>query len=158
MLTCGAGDALVILLDHASRDVVFAAAGVLVNLSADAKCSGCMISSPSQSMNACNKLVHVLRRAGLRDLDMSTVAAKALFNVLSSVKQKPGAVESILGTQLGLLHQSLDELLDAAGEDSAEFSTVSSALYSVVDDVLCRQDSIYEDLPYDMEEPRLAKK
>jgi len=139
MLKCGAGDALVILLDHTSRDVVFAAAGALVNIGSDSDCNDCLTSfqdsqhdsqQQHRSQNGCVQLVHILRRAGLRDLVMASVATKALYNVLTSFTTSSSSsssslvgfgfekIESALGTQLEVLHQSLDELIDVLQSDS----------------------------------------
>jgi hypothetical protein len=81
-----ADEALVILLDHASRDVVFAAAGALVNVGTDPRVNSVLVSHPD--MCGCGKLVTVVRRAGLRDLPMAAVACKALYNTLLDVTQR----------------------------------------------------------------------
>lgn len=93
-----ADEVLVILLDHSCRDVVLAAAGALMNLGADPACSKALTepaatstsasatsSSSFSSSTGCSKLVFLLRRGGLRDPAMASVACKALFNVLAAI-------------------------------------------------------------------------
>lgn len=147
MLQSGAGEALVILLDHSSRDVVFAATGALVNIGADSSCNSCLTKQEGISLNGCCKLVHILRRAGLRDLGMAAVASKALYNLLASFRDSH-LIETALGQQLELLHESLDELLDAVGEDGGGFTRAASVLFALISRVM-QDKEVYEELPYE---------
>ena len=68
------------LLDHNSRDVVFAVAGALVNIAADPECKEVLL---VEDLQGCDKLVSVVRRAGLRDL-LLRWRAKPVDTVLPS--------------------------------------------------------------------------
>jgi hypothetical protein len=139
MASVRADEALVILLDHNNRDVVFAAIGALVNLASDPVTNGSLVSAPHPAMdNGCAKLVTLMRRAGLKDWPLAAVAAKALFNALGRVD---GALDI---ATIRLLHDSLDELLDAS--DQGEFSSCAAALLAVVRGMLS-SPSPYESLP-----------
>ena len=148
-------EALVLLLDHASREVVFSAVGALVNIAADPATKRVLV-KPDLLGHA--KLVSVLRRAGLSDAELSAVACKALHNLL--LDTRVGGAESALGpATFGLLHRTLDELLDAADEAEAkgaedpsdaslrEFLSAARALQSILDEARGQE---WEDL----EEPR----
>jgi len=142
MCAAKADEVLVILLDHSSRDVVLATAGALVNMGADPLCSHALTEPPAsaastQTSTGCSKLLFLLRRAGLRDVGISAIACKALFNVLAALVQRSrnkhrskgtdgkkgnseeeevmSALEGALGSSrpsVRLLHSTLEELLD----------------------------------------------
>ena len=128
MSTSRADEVLVILLDHAPRDVVFAAAGALVNVGADHRCNGSMLEGGDE--NGCAKLVKLVRRAGLRDLPMAAVACKALFNVLAAQHAKgPAATPALERPLLRLLHESVEELVEASEDDDRDFQVRPLFLY-----------------------------
>ena len=109
-------EALVLLLDHASREVVFSASGALVNIAADSANKSVLLKDDLQGHA---KLVSVLRRAGISDAEMAAVACKALHNLL--LDAHVGGAESVLGTRtFRLLQRTLDELLDAAADAAAD--------------------------------------
>ena len=145
MAATRADEALVILLGHSSRDVVFAAAGALVNVAADSQCRAALTRSSSPSTpNGCAQLVHHLRRGGMRDLAMAAVACKALFNILSPLVAPGARLSAVAAVEdaywsVQLLHESLDELLDVTDledEHGADFSTSGGALYRLTGSLL----------------------
>jgi hypothetical protein len=157
MATARADEALVILLGHASRDVVFAAAGALVNVGADPLCRAALTTS-SDGPNGCALLVRQVRRAGTSDLALATVASQALYNVLSpfAASQASGDVAACEDAfwSLQLLHDSLEELLevtDPEDEHGAEFATAGGALHRLTESLLQQRQrseraSEYEEL------------
>jgi len=159
MTATRADEALVILLGHSSREVVFAAAGALVNLGADPQCWPALTRSSSPSSpNGCAQLVHHLRRAGMRDLAMASVACKALFNILSPLAAPGSRLGAVAAAEdaywsIQLLHESLDELLevtDLEDDHGADFSTSGGALFRLTGSLLQQprgaEASEYEEL------------
>lgn len=81
-----ADEALLLLLDHRSVDIVAAASGALVNISADPMWRRCYISptSPNQSEkpNPFEVCLGVLRRSALKDLRLSALLCQVVYNLL----------------------------------------------------------------------------
>ncbi|CAM9270357.1 unnamed protein product, partial [Sphacelaria rigidula] len=107
-----ADEVLVVLLSHAHRETVFAAAGALVNvmISASTKALLCR-----ESVGAGEKLARLVRQAGLTDPGMAEVACQALHNLLIE-PLPPGGVEQVLGgaANRSQLYWTLQELTEAA--------------------------------------------
>lgn len=113
MASLGATEALALLLRHGSRDVVFAAAGALVNVAADA---GGRDSLRRADVAAHAELARVVRAASLRDLGLAAVACKALHNLL--LDAPTGGAATVLGETHERLRDTLVELLDCAEDAS----------------------------------------
>lgn len=64
-------EALLLLLSHASAEVVTAVTGALVNMSADGKCRVALLNTASS--NAVAALAMILRRISFKDLALSTL-------------------------------------------------------------------------------------
>mmetsp|Transcript_7507 Transcript_7507/g.11854 ORF Transcript_7507/g.11854 Transcript_7507/m.11854 type:complete len:160 (+) Transcript_7507:999-1478(+) len=116
-------EAMVLLLDHGQRDVLAAAAGVVVNLAGDAKCAGLMV-----DCDAVVLLVDALQRTGQEDADLSCTLCYAMFNLCAYLEW------NLEGGVAVLLLQGMDELqegLDAGasrGEDTTALKQVSDRL------------------------------
>ena len=122
----GVVEALVLLLAHSTRDVVFAAAGALVNAAVDGR-------EVLWEHGAHEELVSVIRRAGVQDLDLAAVACKALHNLL--LDAAAGATADLLG---GATH---DRLLDTLGElvavadgGARDFLAAAGALQAIIEE------------------------
>lgn len=116
-----ADEALMVLLEHADRDVVFAAVGALVNLAPDPL-------SHERLKDAPPHLVDIVRRAGIQDLPLASVACKALHNWLlaktttTATKAHPEEKEKFLVPgDIVRLRRTLDELVDVAEHAVARF-------------------------------------
>ncbi|KAH9093189.1 hypothetical protein Ae201684P_008848 [Aphanomyces euteiches] len=117
---------LVSMLDHANRDVVIHVCGVLMNAALDGRMRCRLHETQIQGniVDARNVLVDLFRRAGLRDLPMSAIVCKVLFNLMLEdteyASTPPGQ----------LLAATLDELLDAIQDEEQEdeFQSVAKAL------------------------------
>ena len=75
-------EALVVVLDHTLRDLVFYVVGILINVS---------LHSASGLNNVLDKglidkLVDVLRDANIEDMELSKVASKALLNLVGQTQ------------------------------------------------------------------------
>jgi hypothetical protein len=113
--------ALVYLLDHPSRDVVLVVLGALVNITADPENQTNLI---RDDLDLPAKLVRVVRTAGLRDLDVSCVACKALYN---SLLDKGDAATALGQAPFDTLRSTLSELIETAREaDSEEIGRVAA--------------------------------
>jgi len=138
MRAAGVDEALVLLLAHPSRDVVFCACGALVNIAADARTKAILWRA---DLRGAAELIGVVRRAGLRDMELAAVTCKALHNLLLDV-DVGGARIKLGDKDHDKLKQTLDELVDAAesltGEDTAgladDFLAAARALLSIVDE------------------------
>ena len=156
-----ADEALVILLDHASRDVVFAAVGALVNLGADPQSLPALLDPPCPGADTgCAKLASLVKRAGMQDLALAAVACKALFNALGAAFASLPPSTTRWERQysfLGSLHETLDQLVDVARSDleSAEaehFAHAGGALFRLIGErIECEmkpaEASDYDELP-----------
>ena len=139
------------LLDHNSRDVVFAVAGALVNIAADPECKEVLL---DEDLQGCDKLVSVVRRAGLRDLPMAAVGCKALYNLLLDLNSPNGPpMMAVEDETLDMLYTSLDELLDATegggGDGYQDLLAAGGALHNLLGHFLASQTQTlnnYEDL------------
>ena len=132
MAAARADEALVILLDHAARDVVLAAAGALVNMGSDPSCFEALLASPAPGApNGCAKLVSLVRRLGLRDSPLAAVCCKALYNSLGAAHGAGAAGRGLDGRELARLAASLEELLEVTDEDE-DFCTAAGALLRLV--------------------------
>ncbi|CAM9438976.1 unnamed protein product, partial [Discosporangium mesarthrocarpum] len=108
-----ADEVLVVLLGHPSRDVVFAVVGALVNLAADKRHKSLLW---GQELRAGEQLGRLVRRAGLADVGMATIACQALHNLLLEPLPPGGADEVVGGLESReRLWWTLHELLCAAG-------------------------------------------
>ncbi|RHY22785.1 hypothetical protein DYB32_009396 [Aphanomyces invadans] len=130
----------VMLLDHANRDVVFTVCGVLMNTALDQRTRGRLhaISIPisdsdTSIVDTRDLLVGLFRHAGLKDLAMSTMVCKVLFNLVLSAQSKTSSEVAYVDTPTGrLLLSTLEELVDAIAdsvtEAEVEFASVAHAL------------------------------
>lgn len=98
-------EALIVLLDHRSREIVYYSIGILINLTQDKefKESSCAIS-------AFHKLVMLLEECQIDDVDIIGCALKALTNII---------FENIKNTTKDVIKSfsKLDQLLDRFGEE-----------------------------------------
>ena len=124
MRRLGVVEALVLLLGHPARDVVFAAAGALVNAAVDGR-------DVLWEHKAHEELVAVVRRAGVQDLDLAAVACKALHNLL--LDAATGAAAELLGAAThGRLLDTLGELVAVADDD--DFLAAAGALRTILEE------------------------
>jgi hypothetical protein len=77
---------MILLLEHDSRELVYSACGVLVNLAVSVKGKKLMLKATdlhptAASATAVDKLLGVIRDAGLKDLSLVTLACRALYNL-----------------------------------------------------------------------------
>lgn len=72
-------EALVIVLDHTLRDLVFYSVGIIINMTLHEDCRKALL---SQS-NVISKLIDVLKDSNIEDMELAKVAAKALHNMCS---------------------------------------------------------------------------
>ena len=125
MRRLGVVEALVLLLGHPARDVVFAAAGALVNAAVDGR-------DVLWEHKAHEELVAVVRRAGVQDLDLAAVACKALHNLLLDATTA-GATAELLGAAThGRLLDTLGELVAVADDD--DFLAAAGALRTILEE------------------------
>ncbi|CAM9709336.1 unnamed protein product [Chrysoparadoxa australica] len=103
---------LAVLLQHSDRGVVYAAVGGLMNLGGDKQTRPLLW---QEDMQVGWLLTGVLRSAGLADLEMATLACRALHNLLI---EPQGGTMQILGGEKACLRLSstLYELLGTAAE------------------------------------------
>jgi hypothetical protein len=89
---------LVVLLDHGNREIAFSACGVLMNVASDERHKEVLYQCPEPlgvdedggmgcgpvggEGSGSDRLVALLRSAGVSDLGLASVAAKALFNLV----------------------------------------------------------------------------
>ena len=127
-----ADEALVLLLNHSHRDVVYSAAGALVNIAADPSTNGILL---RPDLEGAVNIVDLLRRTGLRDLPITTIAAKALHNLLLKRSLDPPTAAK--------LHSTLDDLIDAADDaidvgscsnEYRDFLDVATTLFRILHD------------------------
>ena len=124
MRRLGVVEALVLLLGHPARDVVFAATGALVNAAVDGR-------DVLWEHKAHEELVAVVRRAGVQDLDLAAVACKALHNLL--LDATTGATTELLGAAThGRLLDTLGELVAVADDD--DFLAAAGALRTILEE------------------------
>ena len=71
-------EALVILLEHGNREVVFAVVGCLMNLASDAECSSVLL----RSLGCRRQLIEVLSWSVLGDVPVACVVIKVLYNFM----------------------------------------------------------------------------
>lgn len=69
-------EALIVVLDHTLRDLVFYAIGIIINITLHED-----IRPKILDKNMIPKLIDVLKDANIEDMDLAKVAAKALHNV-----------------------------------------------------------------------------
>jgi len=119
-----ANDALALLLDHSNREVVYSAAGVLMNLASDHSMKECLGYSSSDEMSdyGAGRLVKILRRAGLQDIEMSTATCQALYNLIVGCSQDD-LNQLMYEDDQSLLIDTLEELIDTAKESIDEDNT-----------------------------------
>ena len=122
MRRLGVVEALVLLLGHPARDVVFAAAGALVNAAVDGR-------DVLWEHKAHEELVAVVRRAGVQDLDLAAVACKALHNLLWT-RLPPGRRPELLGPPRTVDSDTLGELAAVADDD--DFLAAAGALRTIL--------------------------
>lgn len=102
-------EALLLILDHTLRELVFYSIGIIINMTMhDSPRAKLCVQQPS----LVNKLTDVLKDANIEDMDLSKVAGKALHNLAVSTKQE-NAVLSWSGDQI----KRLDEILTYLGEE-----------------------------------------
>jgi hypothetical protein len=81
-----ADEALLLLLDHRNSEIVSAATGALVNISADPIWRQCYISPESHQQvekpNPFDACLGVLRRSALKDLRLSALLCQVIYNLL----------------------------------------------------------------------------
>lgn len=107
-----ADEVLVVLLGHACREVVFAAAGALVNVAADPARKALLY---RESVDAGDKLTRLLRRAGLADSTMAELACQALYNLLIDPLPAGGVEQAVGGAETHRkLWWTLRELIEAS--------------------------------------------
>ena len=78
-------EALVVILDHTLRELVFYTIGIIINVTMHEQTRLKMI---LQQPILIPKLVDVLRDANIEDMDLSKVSAKALHNLALCAKQE----------------------------------------------------------------------
>lgn len=107
-----ADEVLVVLLSHAHRETVFAAAGALMNIMTSASTKALLC---REGVGAGQKLARLVRQAGLTDPGLASVACQALYNLLIE-PLPPGGVEQALGGAVNRrqLFCDLHELTEAA--------------------------------------------
>ena len=98
-------DALVLILDHTLRELVFYTIGIIINITMhegprDKLCGG------SDKREVVRKLIDVLKDANIEDMDLAKVSAKALHNL--------AALNAIWKTEE---LKKLDEILTNLGEE-----------------------------------------
>ncbi|RHY88451.1 hypothetical protein DYB26_000705 [Aphanomyces astaci] len=124
----------VMLLDHANRDVVYTVCGVLMNAALDKRTRGNLHAVPTTHdvVDTRDLLVRLFRHAGLKDLAMSTMLCKVLFNLVLSTAPSDTAATYVDTSTGRLLLTTLEELVDAmadsATEAEVEFASVAHAL------------------------------
>lgn len=113
-------EALVLILDHTLRELVFYSIGIIINIT--------MHEGPRQLIvnlqpSMLPRLIDVLKDANIEDMDLSKVASKALHNLavknaqgdtlLSWTNDELGKLDEILSA----LGEELDSIMDVANED-----------------------------------------
>ena len=116
-------EALVVILDHTLRELVFYTIGILINMTMhEVPRAKLVLMQPS----ILPKLIDVLRDANIEDMDLSKVAAKALHNL--AVKDSKGDAANAwnndylkkLDEILSSLGEELDSIMDVASEEELE--------------------------------------
>lgn len=108
-------EALILLLDHPSLEVVAAVAGTLINVSANAKSRTILYTNE----RAGHSLIGALRRASLANISTSLLICQVFHNLLSKIDSK--SQEIITWKQeLTDLEETLEELVDLAAEFSED--------------------------------------
>jgi hypothetical protein len=70
-------EALLVVLDHTLRDLVFYSVGIIINITLHDSSRLKIF----ETENVVSKLINVLRDSNIEDIDLSKVAAKALHNL-----------------------------------------------------------------------------
>ncbi|TNV74288.1 hypothetical protein FGO68_gene13245 [Halteria grandinella] len=116
-------EALILILDHTLRELVFYTIGIIINMT--------MHDSPraklcQQQPLLVSKLTDVLKDANIEDMDLAKVAGKALHNLAVCTKQE-GATFSWSSEQIKRLDEivtnlgeELDSIMDVANEEELE--------------------------------------
>ena len=108
MTTVRAGEIFVVLLEHSNREVVLSVCGVLINLAACPE-GKALLRSPD--LNGFQKLLSVVRDAGMNDLEMSTLACKVIHNASLNGSAVAGSGE--LGQRnIDKMFVTLEELVE----------------------------------------------
>ena len=94
-------EALIVVLDHTLRDLVFYVIGILINITLHEE-----IRPKVLDKNLIPKLIDVLKDANIEDMDLAKVAAKALHNVV--IERNYWNIDLI---------KKLDEILSSLGEE-----------------------------------------
>lgn len=116
MVTVRAVDALVILLDHANRELVFTAVGALMNAVLDPTAK--LVLRDADGGSGVDHLDGLIRSAWLEEPEIASVACKSVFNLLMGADEPMLSAEqctALLETLGGLE----DDAEDAADEEEA---------------------------------------
>lgn len=113
-------EALVLLLGHSNRAVTAAVTGSLINFSADVPSREALM---KQATNICIPLTSVLRKASLKDLDLSLLVCQVLHNLFSK-DTSPAVREAFADNIPCSVEDTLKELIYCA-EDLVSSSNSS---------------------------------
>ncbi len=105
-------EALIIVLDHTVRDLVFYAVGIIINvtLNSDAR-------QKILQKGALEKLIDVLKDANIEDMDLAKVAAKGLLNLTGEQEYWVHSQIEKLDAVLTNLGEELDSIIEVANEE-----------------------------------------
>ena len=102
-----ADELMVVLLEHANREVVFTVCGVLMNLMGDD-----VGREKLRSTDVLENLTDVLAQAGSFDWQLAGMICKTLWNFSDGVSNKYASASECFGDVCGNLMETLTELLD----------------------------------------------
>jgi hypothetical protein len=143
-----ADEALLLLLDHRNSEIVSAATGALVNISADPMWRQCYISPESyqqiEKPNPFDACLGVLRRSALKDLRLSALLCQVIYNLLldedaddkkslvrssssssaTSVSKSRAPLEEMIPVNLA---STVSELVDCAEDLAETFASLTGA-------------------------------
>jgi hypothetical protein len=111
MRLTGADVAMVMLMDHNDRDLVHSSCGVLVNLAITPSGKRLLLRDRGEGLLT---ILSVVKDAGTKDIALSTLACRALYNVFmtGSVEGGEGCADSegVSGTEISALCAERDRL------------------------------------------------
>ena len=113
-------EVLAILLDHQRREIVFTACGVFTNLLADVDVRREALWRPIDGGCVASRLVAVVWDAGLDDVEMATIACRALANGMLGGNGNAAAASSKLGEDDADADADAEAAEDCGAEESVD--------------------------------------
>ena len=132
MRSTGADVAMVMLMEHDDRDLVHSSCGVLVNLAITPSGKRLLLRDRGEGLRT---ILSVVKDAGTKDLGLSTLACRALYNVYMT-----GSIEGGNGSE-----EMSDDDIDALSRERDRLRPTVCAALDELEDVV-------SDMVEDMEE------